>query len=126
MAVPFFLSVPLLLLLCQHGSGFNKLFSDPSSEGSPCSPENPYTAERLPCAEVDALEKIIVTLGLPKPSVSHKYCSPSDDKSISFECGACNESTTNICHITSLVTHRLPLHGQIDERLSELTHLNKM
>ncbi|KAJ6300863.1 hypothetical protein OIU76_021627, partial [Salix suchowensis] len=114
MAVPFFLSVPLLLLLCQHGSG------------SPCSQENPYTAERLPCAEVDALENIIVTLGLPKPSVSHKYCSPSDDKSISFECGACNESTTNICHITSLVTHRLPLHGQIDERLSELTHLNKI
>ncbi|KAG5252463.1 LRR receptor serine/threonine-protein kinase [Salix suchowensis] len=114
MAVPFFLSVPLLLLLCQHGSG------------SPCSPENPYTVERLPCDEVDALVQIIVTLGLPKPSVSHKYCSPSDDKSISFECGACNESTTNICHITSLVTHRLPLHGQIDESLSELTHLNKI
>ncbi|KAJ6756750.1 LEUCINE RICH REPEAT FAMILY PROTEIN EXPRESSED, partial [Salix purpurea] len=114
MAVPFFLSVPLLLLLCQHGSG------------SPCSPENPYTDEGLPCAEVDALEKIIVSLGLPKPLVSHTYCSPSDDKSISFECGACNESTTNSCRITSLVTHRLPLHGQIDERLSNLTHLTKI
>ncbi|KAF9664412.1 hypothetical protein SADUNF_Sadunf16G0016300 [Salix dunnii] len=125
MAVPFFLSVPLLLLLCQHGSGFNKLFSDPSSEGSPCSQENPYTAERLPCAEVDALENIIVKLGFQKPSISHNYCSPSDDKSISFECG-CNESTSNSCHITSLVTHRMPSHGQIDERLSELTHLNKI
>uniref|UniRef100_A0A6N2N2K8 SPARK domain-containing protein n=1 Tax=Salix viminalis TaxID=40686 RepID=A0A6N2N2K8_SALVM len=115
MAVPFFLSVPLLLLLCQHGSG------------SLCSPENTYTDEGLPCAEVDALEKIIVSLGLPKPLVSHTYCSPSDDKSISFECGACNESTTNSCRrITSLVTHRLPLHGQIDESLSNLTHLTKM
>ncbi|KAB5519390.1 hypothetical protein DKX38_023709 [Salix brachista] len=120
MSVLFFLSVLLLLLLllCQHGSCAEE---SSSSEGSNC-----YTAERLPCAEVVALEKIIVTLGLPKPSVSHKYCSPSDDKSISFECGSCNESTTNICHITSLVTHRLPLHGQIDERLSELTHLNKI
>uniref|UniRef100_A0A6N2K1R8 non-specific serine/threonine protein kinase n=1 Tax=Salix viminalis TaxID=40686 RepID=A0A6N2K1R8_SALVM len=115
MAVPFFLSVPLLLLLCQHGSG------------SLCSPENTYTDEGLPCAEVDALEKIIVSLGLPKPLVSHTYCSPSDDKSISFECGACNESTTNSCRrITSLVTHRLPLHGQIDESLSNLTHLTKI
>ncbi|KAB5518987.1 hypothetical protein DKX38_023306 [Salix brachista] len=127
MAAPYFLSVPLLLLLCQHGSGFNKLFSDPitSSEGSPCSQENPYTAERLPCAEVDALEKIIVSLGFPRPSVSRNYCSPSDDKSISFECG-CNESTTNSWRITSLATNRMPLNGQIDERLSELTHLNKI
>ncbi|KAJ6317013.1 hypothetical protein OIU78_020154 [Salix suchowensis] len=39
---------------------------------------------------------------------------------------AAMESTTNSCRITSLVTHRLPLHGQIDERLSELTHLNKI
>ncbi|KAG5252454.1 hypothetical protein IMY05_001G0011000 [Salix suchowensis] len=91
MTVPFFLSVHLLLLLCQHGSG------------SPCSPENPYTAERLPCAEVDALKTIIVNLGLPEPSTSRNYCSSeTDDKSISFKCD-CNENTTNrSCHVTSL------------------------
>ncbi|KAB5518991.1 hypothetical protein DKX38_023310 [Salix brachista] len=113
MAVPFFLSVPLLLLLCQHGSG------------SPCSPENPYTDEGLPCAEVDALKAIIVNLGLPEPLTSRNYCSQTDDRSISFECG-CNESTTNSRHITSLVTNGIRLSGQIDERLSELTYLNKM
>ncbi|KAJ6304515.1 hypothetical protein OIU77_018222 [Salix suchowensis] len=114
MAVPFFLSVPLLLLLCQHGSG------------SPCSPENPYTDEGLPCAEVDALEKIIGNLGFPKLPVSRNYCSSAtDDNSISFECG-CNESTTNSCRITSLAASGVRLNGQIDERLSELTHLTEI
>ncbi|KAJ6756752.1 LEUCINE-RICH REPEAT-CONTAINING PROTEIN-RELATED [Salix purpurea] len=113
MTVPFFLSVPLLLLLCQHGSG------------SPCSPAKPYTAERLPCAEVDALQKIIVKLGLRELSTSSNYCS-SDDKFISFECG-CNGNTTNRrCHITSLVASGVRLNGQIDERLSNLTYLNKI
>ncbi|KAG5252456.1 LRR receptor serine/threonine-protein kinase [Salix suchowensis] len=115
MVVPFFLSVLLLLLLlCQHGSG------------SPCSPENPYTDEGLPCAEVDALETIIGNLGFPKLPVLRNYCSPAtDDNSISFECG-CNESTTNSCRITSLAASGLRLNGQIDERLSNLTYLNKI
>ncbi|KAJ6304511.1 hypothetical protein OIU77_018219 [Salix suchowensis] len=122
MAVPFFLSVLLLLLLlllCQHGSCAE---DSSSSEGSHC-----YTAERLPCAEVDALQTIIVKLGLPEPLTSRNYCSKSiDDRSISFDCD-CNENTTiRSCHITSLVTYRMRLSGQIDERLSELTHLNKI
>ncbi|KAJ6756746.1 LEUCINE-RICH REPEAT-CONTAINING PROTEIN-RELATED [Salix purpurea] len=137
MAVPFFLSVLLLLLLllCQHGSGFKFRstasdqdpevgYAEPkSSKGLHCQ-KNPYTDEGLPCAEVDALEKIISNFGLPEPSTSRNYCSSeTDDKSISFECG-CNESTTNSWHITSLVSNGRRLSGQIDERLSELTHLN--
>ncbi|KAG5252453.1 LRR receptor serine/threonine-protein kinase [Salix suchowensis] len=106
MAVPFFLSV-LLLLLCQHGSG-RKL------------------RKPLPCDEVDALQKIIVKLGLRELSTSRNYCSSeTDDKFISFECG-CNESTTNSWHITSLVASGVRLNGQIDKRLSNLTCLNKI
>ncbi|KAF9664409.1 hypothetical protein SADUNF_Sadunf16G0016000 [Salix dunnii] len=131
MAVPFFLSVPLLLLLlllCQYSSGFklSNCQTNPYARGSPCCYEKILTAERLPCAEVDALKTIIVTLGLPEPSTSRNYCSSeTDDKSISFACGS-NESTTNSWHITSLVASGVRLNGQIDERLSELTHLNKI
>ncbi|KAJ6756751.1 LEUCINE-RICH REPEAT SERINE/THREONINE-PROTEIN KINASE 1 [Salix purpurea] len=140
MAVPFFLSVLLLLLLllCQHGSGFKFRstasdqepdvgYAEPkSSKGLHCQ-KNPYTDEGLPCAEVDALEKIIVNLGLQEPSTSRNYCSSeTDDKSISFKCD-CNESTTNRrCHITSLVTNGTRLSGQIDKRFSELTQINKI
>ncbi|KAJ6756747.1 LEUCINE-RICH REPEAT SERINE/THREONINE-PROTEIN KINASE 1 [Salix purpurea] len=133
MAVPFFLSVLLLLLLlllCQHGSGFKfrstaRDQEPSSSERSHCQ-ENPYTDEGLPCDEVDALEKIIVNLGLPEPLTSRNYCSKTDDRSISFKCD-CNGSPTNrSCHITSLVTYGIRLSGQIDERLSNLTHLTEI
>ncbi|XP_061954763.1 probable LRR receptor-like serine/threonine-protein kinase At1g53430 isoform X3 [Populus nigra] len=152
MGVPFFLSVLLLLLLCQHGFGFR--FRSTAvlgygrgdgypSEGRSCAYSRdrrcrdavPYQRARnefncgadegLPCEEVYALRAVISKLGLPKPSISRSYCSESDDNSISIQCD-CDKTATNICHITSVVTFSMSLSGNIHERLCELTYLENI
>ncbi|KAF9664408.1 hypothetical protein SADUNF_Sadunf16G0015900 [Salix dunnii] len=126
MVVPFFLSVLLLLLLCQHGSGFK--FGAQQVKGHIVKKILTQLKGYLVVMKIITQLKgyLVLKLGLKEPSTSRNYCSSeTDDRSISFECG-CNESTTNSCHITSLVASGVRLNGQIDKRLSELTHLKKI
>ncbi|CAK7344954.1 unnamed protein product [Dovyalis caffra] len=153
MVVPFLLSI--LLLLCQHGSGFR--FRSTASVGQGTISANPKT--NIPCSQYnrDCLSRGTDPYNRGGTRKSEFNCSTNDGlpcdevyalRAVISELGlpspsisrsycsqsddksisiTCNcDETTTICHITAVVTYSLSLSGHIHEDLSKLIYLNKI